>query len=199
MTQDWRDRVRQLVEAKGLIPADMNRLLGDGGKGTMYTNIMAGTQPKIENFAKLASVLGTSVGYLYSGKEPGSIELPILGVVENKEMWEALSDKKQCSRLIPLFDSDLVSVQVSTNEMQPTYRSGDLLVGRRSAGSNLDNLIGRDCIIETVKGERFVKFLARGSVAGLYSLRSFDPSVPDVDNASIAWAAPVQMVVRDFD
>lgn len=200
MMKNWLDRAKAIMDAKGLKDADINRRMSDSGKGTIFTDMKRkGSLPSIEKFAKLADILGTSIGYLYSGAEPASIELPILGVVENKEMWEALSAKDQSTRLLPLFDSDLVAIKVATTEMQPTYRDGDVLVGRRSDGSNLDNLIGRDCIVETKSGERLVKYLARGASAGTYSLRSFDPAVADIENVTILWAAPVQMVVRDFD
>lgn len=79
------------------------------------------------------------------------------------------------------------------------YQRGDVVAGPRSLGANLDNVIGRDCIIETVDGKRYFKILQRGSGRGLFTLASFDPRHPEwnVPNVKIKWAAPIKLIVRN--
>lgn len=73
---------------------------------------------------------------------------------------------------------------------------GDVVCGERSFGSNIDNLVGSDCIIETADGQRLFKVLAKGSVRGRYTLKSFDPKNDDISDVKVKWAAPVQMIIR---
>lgn len=76
------------------------------------------------------------------------------------------------------------------------YRRGDVVCGERSFGSNIDNLVGSDCIVETADGQKLFKVLARGSVHGRYTLKSFDPKKEDIPDVKIKWAAPIQMIFR---
>lgn len=42
-----------------------------------------------------------------------------------------------------------------------------------------------------------MKFLARGKKAGTFNLRSSDPSVKDIEDVKLAWAAPIEMIIRN--
>ena len=193
--QTWVDRALARAKELGLGVTDLNRAVSKNST-TMSDAKRKGAVPSIENFAKIARRLNYTVGELYDGEKSVPETLPLYGSVRGKEMWQVLArnDKKE----VPLsfFDKDLIAIQVDTAEMQPSYRMGDVLIGTKMIGRHLDNLIGRDCICETLEGERYVKFLARGVKPGTFNLRSPDPSVKDVEDVKLAWAAPIEMILR---
>lgn len=80
--------------------------------------------------------------------------------------------------------------------MAPVYREGDLLIGAKRTGKSADNLLGLDCIVVTEDGERYVKFLARGTARGAFNLRSYNPAHKDIENVRLSWAAPILWVKR---
>lgn len=209
MRNHWLPRMIELMRARGLQKADINRQMTKSGKGTFMANLedrvtkdgkeRPASSPSIDSFAKLAKILGVSIGGLYYGEASTPATLSIGGVIKGGEMWQALSKKENKEVPLSFFDYDLAVIQVDTTELYPAYRMGDVLAGTKSIGRNLDNLIGKDCIIETVAGERYIKYLARGGLTGTFSLKSFNPAVDDVENVKIAWAAPIQLVVRGVD
>lgn len=200
MRNKWIKRALALRESLGLSKADLDRAMSNGGKGTGFTDMLRKeTSPSVDNFAKLARILGISLNELYYGEGSTPATLSIEGVVKGGEMWQALTKKEKKDVPLSFFDKDLAVVQVDTNEMQPVYRSGDVLAGTKAIGKNLDNLIGRDCIVETTTGEKYIKFLSRGQSANTFTLRSFNPAVDDVANVKVAWAAPIQMIIRGVD
>lgn len=203
MTQNekWMKRVLARVKQLGLQDADVNRSMSDGGKGTFMTDLRKGRvkSPRIDNFAKLARILRWSVGELHDGEGSAPATLFIEGVLKGKEMWSPTAKTQKREVELSFFDRDLAVLEIGTNELSPAYRMGDVVAGTKTVGRHLDNLIGRDCIIETTDGERLLKYLHRGGSPGTWLLRSFDPATSDVDNVRIAWAAPIQMIIRGAD
>lgn len=138
------------ADSLGLKKADINRAVGP--RSTIMTEIIKeGRAPSIENFAKIARRLNYTVGELYDGERSVPETLPLNGCVRGREMWQVLAKHEQKEVPLSFFDKDLVAIQIDTSEMQPSYRMGDVLVGTKMLGRHLDNLIGRDCICETVE------------------------------------------------
>ena len=111
-------------------------------------------------------------------------------------MWNELDARE--TRVVPFrsLGDDMVAVLVDTMELEPTFRRGDVLCGRRMLGHNLDNVIGRDCIVVTKDGERHIRTLQRGSKPNRYTLRSLRRS-DDIQDVRVEWVAPITMILRD--
>lgn len=180
--------------------ADFNRAMSQGGQGTFLNDLERGKarSPGIEKVALAAKTLKTTIGWLATGEDSTPRTLSISGVMKGNEMWEVLSRKETKTADLSFLDHNLAVVAIESDDMQPTYRRGDILAGTRALGRNMDNLIGCDCIVETAAGERYIKILHRGSVRGAYTLRSLDPRIQDEENVRLAWAAPIQMILRDL-
>lgn len=195
MKQRWIERAQARMRALGLTVSDLDKV--GSRTGTLMTDaVRKGTKPNIENFARLAKLLQMSVGELYDGAGPTPEVLAIDGSIRGHEMWLSTPKNHPKDVRLSFFDKDLVVLEVDTHELQPSYRHGDIIAGQRALGRNLDNLIGCDCICETAEGDKFVKRLARGTKAGTFTLRSLNPAVPDIESVRIAWAAPIELVLR---
>ncbi|WP_414461765.1 hypothetical protein [Hyphomicrobium sp. DY-1] len=195
MDETWLKRALTRMKVLGLTVTDLNRV---GSKsGTLITDAeRKGSSPSIDNFAKLARLLQMGVGELFDGDKPVPERLLLQGFVRGSEMWHAASKKEAKEVKLSFFDKDLVVLEIETQEMQPSYRLGDVVVGPRMVGRNLDNLIGKDVICETGDGSKYLKKLARGLRPGTYNLRSLIHGVDDLESQKISWAAPVEMIIR---
>lgn len=111
-------------------------------------------------------------------------------------MWSEYAPNEALSIPLRLFEENTVSVSIGTNEFEPRFHRGDIVVGAKHFGEHLDNLIGTECIVQTTDGQRLIRYLARGATAGRFNLRSFDPRQDDIANVRIAWAAPIGLIIR---
>jgi hypothetical protein len=158
--------------------------------------ILAGTDPSLTVANRLARAVGWDLTQLNDGDVYSKPEVLLTGYVGGADMWQEAS--RATAKRIPLdiLAKDLVAVEVTTNEWAPRYAAGDILCGTKALSANLHNLLGRDCIVETNDGTRMVKYLTRSSIKGRVTLRSFLPSRDDITDAKIAWAAPIELVIR---
>lgn len=192
--KDWRKTIVQLMRERGLNMKQLSRLAGRGE--TFVRDVLDYEKdPRLSNVIALADALGVSVGQLIVGDQPDFQSIPIIGRVAAGEGWNAVNDRLGEIEL-RVEGGEPVALEVSGDSMKPVYRNGDLLIGAKRAGTTADNLIGLDCIVLTEDGDKYVKFLARGSVRGRFHLRSYNPAQKDVENVKLAWAAPIIWVRR---
>jgi len=192
--QDWRKTIVHLMRERGLNMKQLSRLAGRGE--TFVRDVLDYEKdPRLSNVMALADALGVSVGQLIVGDQPDFQSIPIIGRVAAGEGWNAVNDRLGEIEL-RVEGGEPVALEVSGDSMKPVYRNGDLLIGAKCAGTTADNLIGLDCIVLTEDGDKYVKFLARGSVRGKFHLRSYNPAQKDVENVKLAWAAPIIWVRR---
>ena len=195
MPDTWRKRLQAAFDEADLTVAELMRRAGV--PATAWHDIMKrGQTPSVDRLARLASALGRTLDEIYTGSETEHLTLRITGACVGGEMWNELD--AQASRVVPfrIIGDDMVAVAVDTVELEPTFRRGDVLCGRRMLGQNLDNVIGRDCIVVTRDGERHIRTLQRGSKPNRYTLRSLRRS-DDIADVRIEWVAPISMILRD--
>ncbi|MEL6339795.1 MAG: helix-turn-helix domain-containing protein [Myxococcota bacterium] len=90
--------------------------------------------------------------------------------------------------------ADLIGVRVRGDSMYPVYRDGDLLFCRPRSGVEISECLGRDCVVQTVTGESFVKTLRQSLLPGRFRLTSY--RIPDIEDVALEWASPVVWVMR---
>lgn len=195
MCDNYRERIKKRIAELGLSMAEVNRRVGAGP--TLVNDILSkGATPSIDNLAKISDVLGVSLATLYFGGDRVQINLRITGIAGKGEMWTAVNN--QNTREVPLefFDKELVNILITDDSYEPKFHKGDVVLGPKQEGLNLDNIIGTDCIVETRDGRKFLRVLVRGTKPGKYTLRADDPRDEDVRDVILAWAAPVRMILR---
>jgi transcriptional regulator with XRE-family HTH domain len=78
---------------------------------------------------------------------------------------------------------------VSSSDMLPLYSPGDFVGGRFRFNEDIAECVGKDCIIQTVNGERYFRRLALGNSPKKYNLVCLNP----------AWGGNPEPVLFDFD
>lgn len=197
MVVDWKKRLDERIVQLGLSEAEVLRRANLNR--AFFSNLETGKsgRPRIDSLQALAQAVGWSLYNLFDDGAPGGLKLDIQYRIQADEMWAERGSEGPRELPLTFLSQDLISFEVETNEYRSSgYRRGDVVSGARSFGQHIDNLIGFDCIIETVDGQKLFKVLAKGSVRGRYTLKSFDPSEEDLKDVRIAWAAPVQMILR---
>jgi phage repressor protein C with HTH and peptisase S24 domain len=79
--------------------------------------------------------------------------------------------------------------------MFPVYRDGDVLICQRRRGREIE-AARQDCVVETADGRHLVKMVRKGTRPGLFTLQSYNRLYDDIENVSLAWAAPVRWIKR---
>lgn len=153
--------------------------------------------PRLNSLSAVADVLGLSLSEFLEGGASQARRVPVIGYVSAGEGWSPFDGDGPIDEIeITLHGGEAVALTVRGDSMAPVYRDGDTLIGTKRPTSNARMLVGADCIIATRAGERFVKFLARGTQRGRFNLKSYNPAHPDRENVEIQWAAPIDMIIR---
>lgn len=192
----WRERlVRRMLEL-GYNPKTLS-LAAELGE-TFVRDLLAGSSPSVDKLAKVVGVLGVTVGYILDGEAPTFQRVRVIGHVDVPENWAPFEDAPADGADVEfrIDGGEAIALEVRGDSMLPAYRDRDVLIGAKSIGRNVDNLIGLDCIVMTEDGRRYVKVLQRGMVRGTFSLRSLTPGKPDVENVKLVWAAPIAWIRR---
>lgn len=193
---DWRQRLRQLMREQGLTDAALERRAGIG-QGRMREVFSAKHGPRLDTMVAIANAFGITLTELVEGQTKHGRRVPIIGYVSAGDGWVSFDGDDAVDEIeIVLPAGSAVALEVRGDSMVPVYRDGDVLIGTKRPTRNVHNLLGTDCILETITGERYVKFLMKGTSQGRFNLRSYNVLHEDKENVSVAWAAPISMVVR---
>ena len=97
---------------------------------------------------------------------------------------------------------DFFAIEVQGASMSPAYRDGDIVICSRRQISDLRNVDPaqfrrRDCAVKTADGRGFLKNVIPGRSEGVFTLRSYNPDYPDIENAALQWIAPVVWIRRN--
>lgn len=65
---------------------------------------------------------------------------------------------------------DAIDFQVPDGQMQPRFIQGETVAGVRCFDEDIANLIGEDCIVQTMENEVLLRRLQAGSRPGVYAL-----------------------------
>ncbi len=119
--------------------------------------------------------------------------------VQEEQKGQPLDDEILMLKEADYFKSlapNSILMLVTTEEMLPVYSPGDYIGGRYIKGKDLENAIGKDCIVKTRQGEQFFRRLIKNSTSGGYNLVCLNPSwggtlEPVIYDVAVEWAAPV--------
>jgi transcriptional regulator with XRE-family HTH domain len=193
---DWRDKLEAWVENSGRTRASICRSAGVGP--TALRDILDRRQsPSVDQLTKLVHELGKSITDLYGEAESISLNLRINGVTSGEPgVWSEVPRRE--SRYFPLnfLDQDAVTIEVSSDDLKPDFRHGDIISGPKIVGPHVDNYAGQECIVVTKAGDHHICILLRGTKPGRFNLRPLDNRRDEIKNVEISWIAPVQAIFR---
>lgn len=195
LPMDLRTNLTRLMGEQGHSASSLTKRARLGG--TAVWDILSGKSknPRIDTLEAISRALGVSLIDLLVGDIAQPQGVAIIGSADGENDW-ILGVAENQAVALRTEGGEAVAIRVRSDAMSPVYRSGDTLIGVKSVGQHLDNMIGLDCIIVTDDGRRYVKMLQRGTVRGRFTLRSFSPREPDIENVKIRWAAPIQWIRR---
>jgi hypothetical protein len=195
MDQNARDRFKQCMESQDWKPGPLSKAAGHGE--TFVRDMLAGSDPTVEKLAALTRILGVTVAYILEGQAPEFQRIVVVGEATAGENWVPYeSGKGRADVELRIDGGEAVGVTIQGDALSPAYRDGDVLIGAKSLGKNVDNLIGLDCIVMTEDGRRYIRILQRGAKHGTFDLRSIIVSKRDVEGVRVAWAAPITWIRR---
>ena len=145
----------------------------------------------------ITAAIDCTIDEIFTGAERAIQRIMVDGVAGAGDMWT--EETKASRRRIPLeISSESVALTIATAELEPRYQTGDIVYGTKTAGGNLHNFLGRDCIILTADGDKLVKYLTKGSRSNVFTLKSVKMVSPpdDMVDVKITWAAPIELIVR---
>jgi len=191
---DWRQRLYDRMSVIGINDAELCRLAGVNA--STMRDVRAGRVPRVDRAMKIAAAVGYSLGELYEGTDRDVRSLIVVGSTGAGEVFSEQAGLVRHLE-VDLMQPNTVFIDVTGDDLLPSFRRGDVIGGVRFSGSHLDNLIGLECLLAEHAGPgRWVKVLARGSKPGRFNLRSIKPGLPDVENIKLDWAAPIKWVIR---
>ncbi len=184
------------MEELKMSPAELTRAARVGS--TMVHDILKrGQEPSAANLQKIATALGMSLAELLEGREPVAEEFPIVATVSNDGPGKPTETASDSVRM-KLESGEAVAIRVQGDVFAPIHRDGDTILGVKRSGAAADNLIGLECIACTADDKIYVRFLARGSAYGRFTLRGHMAHQPDIEDVKLKWVAPVAWIARSL-
>ena len=136
-------------------------------------------EPPRDVVEKLALVLETSPEYLYFGRSPLQIALPVVGRIGRAGLLEASSEPTM--ELVQLRDQQLRGYRVRDDSMAPVFRPGQLALTLSGGGGAPAALLGRDALVELPDGRALLRRLLPSSDPDRWDLAAYNaPLLPMV-------------------
>ena len=196
MDKNLRARLDELIVARGFSRKSLSKAAGFG-ETFLRDVIEIGRDPGVERLSHICDLLGVPMGHLLYHEEGFKARVRIVGAVSAGENWVPIDDQgSEYAELAVGGGGEPVGLLVRGDSMRPVYRPGDVIIGSKVLQQSFQRLLSLDCIVLTKRGERYVKFLAKGSMRHRFNLRSYNPAYPDIENVEVEWAAPIVWVKR---
>lgn len=92
--------------------------------------------------------------------------------------------------------SNSITALISTEDMMPVYSRGDYVGGRFRYGKDIEECVGKNCIVKTKDGAMFIRRIAKSQTQKKYNLVCLNPNwsgnpEPVLFNIKIECAAPI--------
>ena len=136
-------------------------------------------EPPREVVERLAAALETSPEYLYFGRSPSQIALPVVGRIGHAGLLETAPEP--AIELVQLRDQQLRGYRVRDDCMAPVFRPGQLALTLTGTGEAPASLLGRDALIELQDGRVLLRRLLPSGDPDRYDLAAYNaPALPMV-------------------
>lgn len=199
----WWKRVRDELDRKGWSVVEFERRTGID-KGRLYKYVTGEVvQPRGDAFARMSQAFGVNEWWLRTGDGARSSRLPVIGRLSAGDEWIAIPETVAEAKFLDfdLGSDDFFAIEVHGASMSPAYRDGDMVICSRKQIADLRNVDPaqfrrRDCAVKTATGAGYLKYIIPGRGDGVYTLRSYNPDYPDIENVSLQWVAPVVWIRR---
>lgn len=118
--------------------------------------------------------------------------------VENLPEYSSMPEDKAIIRELLTFrelNPGVIDHLIADDGMEPYYCRNDYVGGKRRVGEDINQLIGYDCIVETINNEFLLRRLKAGSTPDVYTLLCTNPDTtvktPTLYDVELISVAPV--------
>ncbi|MBL4802816.1 MAG: helix-turn-helix transcriptional regulator [Emcibacter sp.] len=198
--ETWNERLKRSLEGKFKSVAEFARHSGVP-KDSIHKYIKNGVnQPRGDTLDRLAVSLDVDLLWLKEGMIGSSHYIPVVGYVGAGGEFLPFDDHAKGGGIDevlapPEMTEKAVAVQVRGDSMYPVYQEGDILFYTRNGeATNIEQCIGKECVVQVSDGAIYIKILGKGSEPGLFTLSSFNH--PPIVDITIEWAAKVSYVKK---
>lgn len=210
LSKERSDRLRRLRNLANLTRKDLcegaginiNTYIGyEVGK---YGGITKKGADKVINYLEKKGVYSTIEWLMTGFGLPPKVTTDFQSNIDISENINLISlncnQKEECkiSEEISLFYkhyTNATGLLVNDDGMSPKYDEGDYVAGVRMFGSEIDDLIGLDCIVQTIEEDFFVRTLSQGRKESCYNLLCINPKTnvdqPVIYDVSLISAASI--------
>ncbi len=120
-----------------------------------------------------------------------SSDVPLMGYVgagaEVQPEFEQVPPEGLDQIHIPFpLPGEMIALQIRGDSMLPVYRDGMVLIVYREQKRPAEWFFGREAVVRTADGRRFVKTVMRGNPATLFSMNA-----PPIENAVPVWLGEI--------
>lgn len=163
-------------------------------------NVLGGrkTIPNVEISIRIARALHMDLHSLFEGKKDIQLGVTITGAARGEGgMWQVVNTGRETTVPLEIFGDGVVRIVIDDSSLEPVYSRGDVVIGAKTTGAHLHNLVGRDCIIQAVDDARLIGHLERATTGNRFTVRAVGSRErsPSSD-VLIDWAAPIQVVLK---
>jgi transcriptional regulator with XRE-family HTH domain len=179
-------RVKALRQARGLSQVDLARLIGRHQTAIgpyerdEYT-------PSRQIVMKLAEVLETSPEYLYFGRTPARLGMPLVGRIIAGGLLAA--GRTRPEPLLELREEQLTAMTVEDDSMAPVLRPGQVALVASQPVRDPTHLLGRDVLAELRDGRSLLRRLLPGAEPNRFDLAAYNAST--LRDVAVAAVRPV--------
>lgn len=193
--EEIRTNLRRLMIKKGIKPTTLSLMVGKSK--TLVKDLLEKTDDvRISTLVKLTSALDANLDELLSRpRVPIAGYIGAGGSIIFEDIGETM-DPDQTVMRPPGINGDLIALLVRGDSMLPKYKDGDVIYIQRTHDGALPEYIGDDCAVRLKTGETYLKQLAHGSRAGLFTLRSLNAA--DIEDVEIEWATRVVLIMPGY-
>ena len=136
-------------------------------------------EPPRDVVEKLALVLETSPEYLYFGRSPLQIALPVVGTIGRAGLLEVATEPTL--ELVQLRDQQLRGYRVRDDSMAPVLRPGQLALTLSGPPDAPATILGRDALVELPDGRALLRRILPSSDPDRWDLAAYNaPPLPMV-------------------
>ena len=90
---------------------------------------------------------------------------------------------------------DCLDIQIDDDGMAPNYVEGDFVAGVKHYGGNIQNLVGQNCIVQTLEGDLLVRRIHAHQKTNHYTLQCINHNTavkqPTLYDVELSSAAPI--------
>ena len=163
-----------------------------------------GAEKVVKRIAQAGVICSTE--WLLYGKKPQptlvSDEISCSGEVETEKSEFSLIQSE-----FAIYQDSIrhaVLIEVTDDGLEPDYKIGDFLAGEKKFNDEIGLTVGQICIVETVDGKKFIRYLKPGGSKGLYTLicTNYHTTTNEIviQNANLLYSAPVSRhYITDVD